>query len=77
MHWVFSILVHTMHIGDRIKKIRSELGLTQAQLAERMGKNVSWIKNAETRTVRFTPDDIVCLADALGVPARRLTNMAA
>lgn len=60
-------IVRTMHNGlkDQIKQHRQRLKLSQAELAERMGKNVSWVKNAETRTRRIDPQDIHRLAQAL------------
>ena len=54
-------------IGERIKIARKARGLTQQELAALLGKNISWVKNAETRMVQFRPDDLALLSKALRV----------
>ena len=71
------------NIGQRIKKARTEMGLTQAQLAERCGwakedstgqNRISMYENSK-RTTRIKLQDIEALAAALEVtPAWILFN---
>ena len=42
-------------VGERIKQRRKELGLTQGELAERMGYTVEW--DGETQIVTLTSAD--------------------
>lgn len=64
-------------IGQRIKKRRTELGLTQAELAAKCGwstednsrqNRISMYENSQ-RTTRIKLEDVETLAEALGVSA--------
>lgn len=54
-------------LGNRIKKFREQLGLTQAQLAKKIGVGATTIANYETAYSTPNPVKIKKLADALGV----------
>jgi putative transcriptional regulator len=59
-------------LGNRIKERRGELGLTQAELAERVGvtrKSVNTVENSV-----FTPSTILALklSEALGLSVEQL-----
>ena len=57
-----------MTVGERIKKRRIELGLTQDELAERMGyKGKSSVSVAETRGDNVTTTKVKKFAKALDV----------
>ena len=56
-----------MFIGERIKKRRLELGLTQTELAHRMGlSSKSSICRAERTNFNPTTESVKAFADALG-----------
>lgn len=54
-------------IGDRIRKIRMEKGLTQAELGERVGLNADRIQKYENGFRRPKADLLKQIADVLGV----------
>lgn len=57
-----------MHIGDRIKDRRLELGWSQRDLAARMGyKNHSAVARAEAGTVDLSQSRVQQFAEVLGV----------
>ena len=53
-------------VGREIRSARTELGLTQAQLAGRMGVNPSYITNVEAGRVNLTVGQLANIAEALG-----------
>jgi putative transcriptional regulator len=59
-------------LSNRIKERRSELGLTQAELAERVGVTRKTVNTVENGI--FTPSTILALklAEALGLTVERL-----
>lgn len=61
-------------IGDRIRAARDDAGLSQAQLGERVGRDHKTIHRWEY--AYSTPDleDLLLLADALGVPLADLVR---
>lgn len=62
-----------MTIGERIKNIRIERGLTQEDLAKRMGyKTRSAICQVERNGDNITSDRIAAFAEALGVSIQAL-----
>lgn len=62
-----------MTIGERIKNIRIERGLTQEDLAKRMGyKTRSAICQVERNGDNITSDRIAAFAEALGVSIQTL-----
>lgn len=62
-----------MTIGERIKNIRIERGLTQEDLAKRMGyKTRSAICQVERNGDNITSDRISAFAEALGVSIQTL-----
>lgn len=67
---------HFMEIGDRIKRERRAAGLTQEQLAKRVGVNKSAVAQWESPASRkgITSPNLVRVADALAIPVTRLTG---
>jgi putative transcriptional regulator len=59
-------------LGNRIKDVRSELGLTQAELAERVGVTRKTVNTVENGV--FTPSTTLALklAQSLGVTVEHL-----
>ena len=57
-----------------IKAYRLRLGLTQKQLAERIGKTASYITKVETGKLVPGEDVILSLSAALGVSTDQLQN---
>ncbi|MCT4662689.1 MAG: AAA family ATPase [Tissierellales bacterium] len=57
-----------MIFGDNIKKFRTEINLTQQELADISGVNISIIKHIETGNRGTAIDNLKKIADALNVP---------
>jgi transcriptional regulator with XRE-family HTH domain len=55
--------------GERLTTARQQTGLTQEQLAERLGTTQRVIAYWERKPVALRPDQLAALADALGVSA--------
>lgn len=55
-------------IGERIKKRRKELGISQEKLAEILGVTYQQIQRYENGTNRLNVENIQLIADALSVP---------
>jgi DNA-binding transcriptional regulator YiaG len=51
--------------GERIAIMRKRKGLTQAELAERLGKSQSWVHHLEGGRAKLTLDDIKALSAEL------------
>ena len=60
------------HLANRIKERRTELGLTQAELAERVGVTRKTVNTVENSV--FTPSTILALklSEALGLSVEQL-----
>lgn len=65
-----------MEIGDRIKRERTAAGLTQEQLAARIGVDKSAVGQWESVNSRkgITTQNLLKVADALAIPVNRLTG---
>ena len=75
IHIVRDLLVHIMHLNQKVKKRRKELGMTQGQLAQKVGKsNRFWIANLESGRSRPNGEDLVALARALNCTAESLVE---
>lgn len=59
-------------IGSRIEMIRSALGLTQLELAERVGLNRTSVTNIEAGRQRILLHDVEKFATALGSSPKHL-----
>jgi HTH-type transcriptional regulator / antitoxin HipB len=53
-------------IGQEIRKARRELGMTQAQLAQRMGVQPPYVTDLEAGRRNMTVGQLANVADALG-----------
>lgn len=61
-----------MTFGQKVKKLRKNLGITQEQLADRVGRGKSYICNIEKGTRTTTLEKLPALAEALEVPISEL-----
>lgn len=59
-------------VGARLRQLRQEAGLSQVQLQERSGVDNKSISRYENGLRNVGLDDLVRLADGLGVPPWRL-----
>jgi transcriptional regulator with XRE-family HTH domain len=53
-------------VGRSIRGARTELGITQAELAARMNVNASYVTNIEAGRVNLTVGQLANIAEALG-----------
>ena len=56
-----------MDLGKRVRKQRLLIGLTQQELAERIGVSTSFVGHIERGTRKASLETLVALANALGV----------
>ncbi|MEV7470291.1 helix-turn-helix transcriptional regulator [Streptomyces kronopolitis] len=61
------VLAHRRRIGDRIRELRAERGLSQERLAEMAGVSRYSVYRAENATHATSIDHLIQIADALGV----------
>jgi transcriptional regulator with XRE-family HTH domain len=61
-----------VHIGERLKRLRTLNALTQAQLAERAGVTTATVARAERDEIEPHMTTVRKLSDALGVHPREL-----
>ena len=59
-------------VGRAIQVLRTELGLSRAELAERAGVSYSYLSEIETGKKEVSSRTLYVLADALGVPTSTL-----
>jgi transcriptional regulator with XRE-family HTH domain len=52
-------------VGQAIRSARRELGLTQAEVAERLSVNASYVTNVEAGRVNLTVGQLAAFAEAL------------
>lgn len=52
-------------VGQAIRRVRGELDITQAELAQRLGVNPSYITNVEAGRVNLTVGQLAAFAEAL------------
>lgn len=62
------------NIGDKIRNLRKLRGLTQIELAEKVGRNPHTIKDYEKGRATPSIKALSLLADALGVSESQLVN---
>lgn len=60
------------HFGQRVRSLRAGLGLSQARLAETIGKSVEWVRRIELGRASPSFETISALAKALGVSPAEL-----
>ena len=61
-------------VGRRVAELRRALGLTQAQLSERLGMPVQDLQNIELGKRNLTLRSLCHVARGLGVPSRSLLD---
>lgn len=66
---------HRREVGDRIRQLRTDAGLSQLALAERAGLDHRTISRAENARRAVSIDIAARIAHALGVPSRDLFPM--
>ena len=60
------------HLGQEVKSLRLERGLSQAQLAEAAGTSEEWIRRIERGARSPSFDTLEAISGALGVTVARL-----
>ncbi len=68
------VLTRRRQIGERIRQARHEANLTQLQLGERIGREHRTIHRWEYATSVPSLEDLLLLADALGIPLTDLVR---
>lgn len=58
--------IATKVVGRSVRASRLEVGITQAELAGRMGVNASYVTNIEAGRVNLTVGQLANIAEALG-----------
>lgn len=58
-----------MEIGDRLRDMRRQAGLTQGELGRRLGRTQIWISNRELGRIVPRWDEILDIAEACGFDA--------
>jgi transcriptional regulator with XRE-family HTH domain len=66
------VLDHRQQVGRRIRRLRTERGVSQELLAERAGLARHTIYRTELGTTPATLDALLLIAHALGVPPDHL-----
>ena len=61
-------IITTKEIGERIKKRRVELGLSQEKLADALGVTYQHVQRYENGTNRLNVENIQLIADILSLP---------
>lgn len=61
--------------GERIKKLRKEKGMTQKELAKKLGFSPSQLGQYENGYRNPKPSTVKKIADALEVPVSKITGM--
>ena len=64
--------VSTMTLGERIKELRKEQGLTQIELAEKCDISRTYMQKIETAACSCTLDTLIDIAEALNIPLKKL-----
>ncbi len=59
-------------IGLNILHYRKEQGMTQMQLAEKVGLSRNYIQRIETAACSCTLDTLIVIAEALNIPLKKL-----
>lgn len=62
------------HIAERIAEVRRARGLSQSELADRLGLTAGWVHGREAGKVSPTMGDLERIAAALNVPTLTLTD---
>ncbi|CAM5588164.1 helix-turn-helix domain-containing protein [Streptomyces purpurascens] len=68
------VLARRRVIGDRIREVRRRAGLSQVQLAERVGLDHKTIHRYETAQRAPSLTELLLIADALSVPLADLVR---
>ena len=61
--------------GERLVKVRQQAGLSQVELAERVGVDRRVIAHWERHSITLKPEQIVSLTQALGITADELLGV--
>lgn len=62
-------------VGEFVKKRRTELNITQAELADRINSDACYISRIETGARKITIDKLAALANALNVSSDYLLGL--
>lgn len=59
--------IHNVNIGERIRKLRKSLKLTQADFAEKLGLSQGFVCNVEKNRAKFTVEHIISIGNVFNV----------
>jgi transcriptional regulator with XRE-family HTH domain len=62
----------TLYVGGRVRRLRNEVALSQAELAEEVGITIAALSRIERNEAQPRPKTRRRLAEALGVSPREL-----
>ena len=62
-------------LSARVKYFREKRGWTQAELANRMGRDKQWIQRVENGTTNIKFTSICRIAKYIGIPVSKLTDI--
>ena len=62
----------SVYVGDRVRRLRNEIALTQGELAEQVGITIAALSRIERNEAQPRPKTRRRLAEALGVKPREL-----
>ena len=76
LYFLLISVIDDMNFGQKLRQLRIQKGLTQQQLAERLGyKTNSYISDVESGHFIPSRDKLKKIAKALGIPFRVLDDM--
>lgn len=61
-------------LAERVKHFREKKGWSQAELANRMGRDKQWIQRVENGTTNIRYTSLCAIAKCLGVSIKKLTD---
>lgn len=61
-------------IGEKIRKYRKAVGMSQEELAEKIGISVTHMSHIETANTKLSLPVFVCIAEVLGIQTDDLLN---
>ena len=66
---------YSKRLGENLKRIRTKKGITQIEIAKKLGADRSFVSNIENGKTNPTLSTITNLAKALSVPVNELLKL--